>query len=195
MMSPNVNLTIGQVTWVRSLAEERKILPWLWRPRGKGMRCFTGKTRSADATRKTWDRAVIALSELADQAAQGGIGLVLETHDLNLLDTLEGTFELLDWVNYASVGMIFRPSTSFPDRFRVKRALGDRIFHVHANNGRNGQRTYLASGIMDWDEIISELIDLGFKGFISMEWFGEQPAEVAQPERKALRNWVEGPKP
>jgi sugar phosphate isomerase/epimerase len=50
--------------------------------------------------------------------------------------------------------------------------LGDRLLHIHARDG-DGLSDYLrpvGAGVLDWEGIVRALKDVGYQGFISMEW-------------------------
>jgi sugar phosphate isomerase/epimerase len=140
---------------------------------------------SADATDHQWNLAVSSIQQLADDARD--LTWALETHPRNLMDTVPATRKLLERIDRANVGLIFQPSTFTPDELQAADALGTAVRHVHATNTNDDGKCLLAEGIMDYPAILSRLEALGFDGYVSIEWMGENPREVARREAQYLR--------
>ncbi len=190
MVSPYFDFTTSDETAEASLAHGREVLALARRLGGRNVRCFTGKTGSAEATPAQWDRAVRCLRALADAAAGDGIGLALETHSRNLMDTVASARDLVERVARANVGLILQPGTFAADPLGATRALAPLARHVHATNRKDGERARLEEGAIDWSAVLAILVDAGFGGAVSVEWMGEEPEAVARHEAAALRRLI-----
>lgn len=192
MISPYFNFTTSDETAAESMALAQLVLHAARRLRAGGVRCFTGKTASADATPEQWSRAVRCLRELGDASRADGIAWCLETHSWNLMDTIDGSRRLIEDVARDNVRLILQPSTFHEQWLAAVDALLPYARHVHATNSRPGADgkavgCALADGAMDWRLIIARLRAAGFVGHVSIEWFGEDPAGMARREAPWLR--------
>ena len=112
----------------------------------------------------------------------------METHSRNLTDTVTGTLRLIELVGRPNLKVIFQPSTFHPDELVALEALAPHTVHVHATNSRDGKASTLSEGDMDYRIILGRLRERSFDGFVSVEWFGEDPAGAARREAKFLRS-------
>lgn len=173
MLSSYYNFTKSPEHARDSLANGHRVLAEAVELGARNLRLFTGNHRSADASQTQWLRTRDCLRELCDAAASHNIGLCLETHDWNLMDTVPGTLRLLELVDRPNLGLIFQPST-FGNQYRwALEQLAPWTRHVHAtNNGLLGQ------GKMDYEAILSRLLARGVSGYVSVEWMGASPERV-----------------
>ncbi len=185
MVSPYFDFTTSDATARTSLELGHRVVEAARDVGARGVRCFTGKAGSADADESQWLRAVTGLRGLADAAPD--LTWALETHAHNLMDTVESTAQLVERIDRPNIGLIFQPSTFMDDALAALYRLGPWIHHVHATNRREGERALLGEGDLDYPAIIVALREVGFKGCISVEWMGEDPATVAQQEARYLR--------
>lgn len=172
MLSAYYNFTKSAQHAADSLAKGHRVITQARRLGAGNIRIFTGNHRSADASPEQWQRTRSCLQELCDHAGQHGIGLCLETHDWNLMDTVEGTLRLLNLVDRRNLGLIFQGSTFGPSRWRW--ALGHLrpwVRHVHAPPGSHG----LAADPYDYTAQLASLLRGGFAGFVSLEYMGPDP--------------------
>jgi sugar phosphate isomerase/epimerase len=161
---------------------------------GRGIRCFTGKTASKDATPVQWNRTVRCLQTLADETKTDGISWCFETHSWNLMDTIPAARKLVEDIGRENVKLILQPGT-FPDHWlQATRELAPLTRHVHATNKAKDRNEGcgLEAGAMDWQQIIATLKSAGYGDFISVEWFNTEQAEVAlQRESRFLRQLLD----
>ncbi len=186
MVSPYFDFTTSDASAQASIAQGMTVISAAREVGAAGIRCFTGKTGSAEATAEQWDRAVDGLQRLADAA--GDLTFALETHARNLMDTPEATERLIKRIDRSNVGLIFQPSTFFADPQGALARLAPWTRHVHATNRRGNDRALLGEGELDYPALIAALRKAGFNGCISVEWMGDDPADVARQEAHYLRS-------
>ena len=182
MVSPYFDFTSSDQSAADSLVEALWFLQFARRLGSRAVRVFTGKTGSATATEEQWTRAARCLRTLADASAADGIIWALETHANNLMDTVEGTLRLLRLVGRPNVRLIFQPSTFRDEYVRATEALAPYACHVHGNHYGGGE--------IDFRKVLGRLKSVGFHGFVSVEWMGEDPESAARDEARALRELI-----
>ncbi len=185
MVSPYFDFTTDGDRAAASVAEGRALVPPARRLGSRGIRCFTGRVGSEEATEEQWVRTVACLRDLADGAPD--LLWALETHDRNLVDTIPAALRLVEEVDRANVRLIFQPGT-FPEAYmEACRALAPVSCHVHATNRAGGGRSGLEAGDMDYGAVFACLAEADFDGFVSVEWMGEDPAGAARREGPYLK--------
>ncbi|MFW6061722.1 MAG: sugar phosphate isomerase/epimerase family protein [Planctomycetota bacterium] len=188
MISPYFNFTTSEETAAESVREGLEVLSVARRLNSRGIRCFTGKTASADATEEQWQRTARSVQQLADSTRPGRTIWAFETHSWNLMDTQESSLELMRRIDRSNVGLIFQPSTFGEQYMEALDNLAPHIRHVHATNKADGERSLLGEGDMDYEQIVAGLRRIGFDGYISVEWMGDDPAGTAAREAEYLRD-------
>lgn len=190
MLSSYYNFTTSDELAKASLDHAEVILREARRLGSSGIRLFTGKTASRDATPEQWQRATSALQQLCDRSAGQPLQWCLETHSWNLMDSIEGTLKLLRLVERPNLKLIYQPSSFGLQYMEALDALGPHIAHVHATNHSGRAVASLAQGELDWARIVAGLKQRGFAGCLSVEWFGPQPEEAVQREAAYLRQLI-----
>lgn len=182
MLSGYFNFTKSPESAVSSLANGRRVLARA-RALGIGMiRIFTGNHRSRDADEEQWARAADALRTLCDEAAPDGITLAAEIHDWNLVDSVEGCERLIALIDRPNFGLIFHPSHFSPDPLPALERLLPHVRHLHATN----PPATLADGAIDYPRLLAALDRLGYAGWLSVEYFGDDPAGRCRREAEFL---------
>ena len=191
MIAPYFNFTTSDESAAESLTVARRAIAIARVLGGRGIRCFTGKTASRDATPEQWTRTVRCLQELADETRADGINWCFETHAWNLMDTVASSRRLVTEIGRPNVALNLQPGT-FPDNWRsATRELAPLARHVHATNRAVEAKAAcgLAAGVMDWQEILGVLRAAGYRDYISVEWFDPDQAEaVLERESRYLRS-------
>ncbi len=140
----------------------------------EALRIFTGKHRSADADEQQWQRCADCLQELCDTAAAHGIVLALHMHDWNLIDTVAGTRRLINMVERANLRVLSKPSIYAPEHLAVHEALADVLqgIHLTAAHTIDGRSVpcRLAESDLDWPACIAHLRQLGYDGWLTLNW-------------------------
>jgi sugar phosphate isomerase/epimerase len=130
-----------------------------------------------------FDRIVIALRELADQAARHDLIVGLENEHACNISTGAETARVLAAVDHPHLKVVWDPANAFlsgeipyPDGYRLLPV--SRIVHVHAKDClvRDHRPVWgpLGEGGVDWKGQIRALEADGYRGFISLEthWGG-----------------------
>lgn len=180
MVSSYYDFTGSADKLAESLAHGRETIARARALGAAGIRVFTGKKRGGDASPAEWEQCCQALRRLCDEA--GPIILAAEIHDWNLMDTAENCERLVAAVGRPNFGLIWHPTHFGPDPLPTWLRLRQHVRHVHATNRGGG----LADGTIDWRAMLAALRRDGYAGWISVEWFGEDPDGVAQREAAYL---------
>ena len=183
MLSAYYNFTKSAQHARNSLALGHQVIADAQQVGAANIRIFTGNHRSADASPEQWQRCRRCLQELCDAASAADIGLCLETHDWNLMDTVEGTERLLELVDRPNLGLIFQASTFGPQSWHwALQRLAPWVRHVHAPPGKEG----LHGSAFDYEGQLRHLIEHGFRGFVSLEYMGQNPQHAINSDGRWL---------
>ncbi len=135
------------------------------------------------------DRVSTALRQVAEQAEQAHVTVVLETHDA--FSSARHVAQVLQAVNSPAVAALwdshhpYRVGESAQD---VIAALGKRIAHVHVKdafrlpNSTSWQLVLLGEGEVPVQEQLQLLQQRGYSGYISVEWEKRWHLELSEPE-------------
>lgn len=156
-----------------------------------------------DADGKKEERLIQAMRECGDYAAEYDVTLVIENHFNTMCVTAEKTAKVLEKINHPNVGALYdQPNLIFMQAEDFKSAigfLGEKIKHVHAKDlkfkeeevkfnascvshptedERNVVSRIVGEGICPWSQIIKELEEIGYDGWLSLEyerrWYPDQ---------------------
>lgn len=147
------------------------------------VRVFTGRPWGGptvgpdDATPEQWDRAVKGLQFLCDlYNRENGPDLCLECHAGSLMETSASTLRLLKDVDRPNLCVNLQlplgGKSSPEDVHETVEALGSRTKHMHIHNFPKDRKPgicSLAEGWIDYPAIIRRLVQLGFRGYASLE--------------------------
>lgn len=133
---------------------------------------------------KCFERVVVALRRLADQAAGQGLIIGLENEQACNIATGAETARVLEAIDHPNLKVVWDPCNAlvsgekpFPDGYR--RMSPGRIVHVHAKDCFVQDHTpnfgpFGECGI-DWKGQIRALVADGYKGYISLETHWQGP--------------------
>ncbi|MEF3307172.1 sugar phosphate isomerase/epimerase family protein [Paenibacillus sp. GYB003] len=140
------------------------------------------------------------LRKCAALAAEHGKSIVLEIHNVSLVETAESGLRLLDMVGASNVGLIHDAGNMYITDTDYGRdsviALGKRMFHVHVkdekrvaevgapgtfvNRTKHGDekflQTRLGEGEADHQPLFDALKETGYSGWITLECHAPFPA-------------------
>ena len=130
------------------------------------------------------------LASLSQWAQFRELTLGLEMHDNNFSDSATTTQELLDYVKSPALKTYWQPSfrSGADDPIESIELLGKKIINVHAQNAdENGKGCGLADGIIDYNEVVQKLADIGYDGYLEVEFIhGENKLSALQRDRDFL---------
>ena len=159
------------------------------------IRVFTGGGDSEQASISTWRAVVEGLRKLCQIGLESGVGLALETHAGHLHNTTDSTLRLIRQTGLPNLFVnldIFNLFARGEDPVGAFRRLlpWTRILHLK-NSVRVGERwrsgSSLAGGAMDYGPFLQALAGGNFDGYVSIEWFGDNPDAAAVTELEYLR--------
>jgi fatty-acyl-CoA synthase len=133
--------------------------------------------------------AVECLAPLADRAGALGVGVALETHDAFSSSVL--VRQVLDGVAEPAAGALWDTLHPFRVGEPVDETLGRlaaRLLHVHIKDGARPQQgdqwplTLLGDGVVPVRDALIALHQIGYDGWLSVEWEKHWHPEIAEPE-------------
>lgn len=212
MISPYFDLTGDEGAREKSLQRLNHLLEAAGVLGSPLIRVFTGLVGSAEATADQWQAAARCLRAMGERSRERGIRLALETHPRTLVDCVPSAQRLLALVDHPAVGLnldIYHMWEIHGDAVWVLELLAPHVMHVHAKNARlsEDQRrqanhpllhdkqargrfpgvTSLAEGDMKYQLFLESLQRRRLNGYVSVEWFGEEPEEAARRELAYLK--------
>lgn len=158
------------------------------------LRIFGGQIPAGVSGAQAVDSVVQSLLALADQAAQRGVCLALETHD-DWCDPQQ-VAAVMARVNHPNVGVNWDyqhttrvGKTSIDDAFT---ALKPFIRHVHFHDGTLATDKLeflpIGQGAYNHKRVLALLKSITYSGYLSGEWINWEPAEVHLPrELQAMK--------
>jgi sugar phosphate isomerase/epimerase len=153
-----------------------------------GIRVFGDKIQPGadhDATRG-W--IAEGIRKLAEKAKENGVEVWLETHG-DFASSAE-TLQIISESGCADTGIVWDPANAFTDGkeqpLGVARAFGGALRHVHLRDlqrqGAEWVPVLTGEGKFPLREIVEELQELGYGGFLSFEWEKKWRPQLAEPE-------------
>jgi sugar phosphate isomerase/epimerase len=125
-----------------------------------------------------FDRIVVALRDLAEQAAQHGVIIGLENEHACNIGTAAETAKVLAVLDHPNLKVVWDPANAvvageqpIPDGFKLLPLA--RIQHVHAKDctmdGHKPLWCELGTGVVGWPEQMDLLVRGGYTGWVSLE--------------------------
>ncbi len=190
VISPYFNFTGSDEEYRRSFELAKEFIGYAVRLGCPVIRTFVSNVGSARATPRQWKRCISVLREICGIAAQKDIIFALETHPGQLMDSTEMTLRLLREVDASNLKVLLDIWHLFneggDDPLGALEKLFPYVVHIHAKNmvrSKEGAKVVsLSKGDMDYDLFFRRLREKDYKGFISIEWFGDKPWEAAEHE-------------
>lgn len=125
-----------------------------------------------DASAEQWDAAIRGLAYLCVEAEKHGVRFCLECHPGVLHDNSHHALRLIDGVKSPSLTANPQVPLLGEDPWYSIGRLAGHIAHFHAHNWSDhleGKLTFLGSGILDWEAILTMALEDGFDGYVSIE--------------------------
>lgn len=157
-----------------------------------GLRVFGGAPVDGSGLEAGIPLAAERLQALAPRAAEAGVELWVETHDVLSLGADVG--RVLDLVRHPAVGAVWdvmHPLRNGESLSATRAALARYIRHVHLHDARLDPKTVdivpLGQGEIPLADVAALLKEEGFTGYYSGEWFGTQ---MGATEDEALARFL-----
>ncbi len=142
-----------------------------------------------------YSQAVDEIGKVADLAGGYGLKALLETHMGNIMPSASLAWRLVKDFSPERVGVIYDPGNMAKEGYECYRMgmelLGPHLAHVHVKNGSmekgamrpDGTQEWrlrwvpMKEGVADWRQILTDLVAVGYEGYLSSENFSEEPTE------------------
>ena len=156
------------------------------------IRVWVGNTGSAEADAGQWEKAISGFQVFADRAKDAGMLLVVEMHNGRLSDTAEGCLRLVEGVDRSNFRMNFQPMYHHTpaEMMETLRQVATYVTTVHAQNyvatGSN-ERALIEQGLVNYRAVVEELKQVGFDGYLEVEFVKEDDPEALKADAAFLR--------
>ena len=213
MLSPYFNVTGNEADWEATLIEAKTSFKHAIALKTSLVRTFTGFLGSDEVDTANRRLASDRLTFLCDLAAECNLELALETHPRTLVDNVDSIHKLLNdvardnlvlnldiyhmWEKHQNPEWIWGQLKPYVRHVHAKNALippsnGEEypLFHDKRGLQEIGGVVYLGDGNMDYKPFLAALARDGYKGWISVEWFGGDPYNAAAHELDWLSNEI-----
>lgn len=150
---------------------------------------------------KHWDMFVSAMRRASTIAAESSLNLTLENRNNTMTPHTDSMTRLLRHVGASNLGATFNVSQAFLHREILEWAAhkyGKNVLHVRACDA-DGLACYnlpIGEGIIDWSDLIDGLSEVGYDGYISLEWLNDAQAfehvqeSLAYLKKRMMRSGV-----
>ncbi|WP_027093328.1 sugar phosphate isomerase/epimerase family protein [Cohnella thermotolerans] len=147
-----------------------------------------GKSAPGSSAHEEWNHAAASLREAGEYAASRGIRLAIEAlnrFETYLVNKLEVAKKLVEEVSVSSVGImadLFHMNIEERNPCQAIRNIADHLVHVHiADNTREAA----GLGITDFESVLRTLLEVGYKGPLTMEFLPPVSNPYAAASMKA----------
>ncbi|WP_254634985.1 sugar phosphate isomerase/epimerase [Paenibacillus sp. GbtcB18] len=176
------------------------------------IRIFPGGPNAFLAADYHYEKAAHWLRKCAAEARRHEKKILLEIHNVSLIETVESSMRLLEMIGEDNVGLIHDAGNMYISDTDFGRAsvtgLGSRLLHVHVkdekripeaggpgtfrNVTRHGEEHFLqcrlGEGEVDHRELFEALAETGYGGWVTLECFAPYPPlEQLAHDRDAVR--------
>jgi len=161
-----------------------------------------GVVTGEDPYEEVHERALVALKELAEEAARAQVHIGVENVGNNMLLSPLEMRQFIDsvgspWVGaYYDVGNTIYMHQGWPEQWI--RILGQRIRKIHLKDHNTAAPTVdvplLAGDAINWPEVMAALREVGYDGFLTAEFvpYRHYPLKLAQDALASLSILVSG---
>jgi sugar phosphate isomerase/epimerase len=152
------------------------------------LRVFGGDVPEGESREDCFKRAADKLSRMGKKAVQRGKRVLLETHDA--FSSGAEVAELLELTNEEGTGVLWdlhHPYRQGESPAETAELIARRTYHTHVKDSKDGGYTPLGEGDVPLEELVKELHEAGYTGYLSLEWEKAwhpelAPGEVAFPQ-------------
>ncbi len=168
----------------KDVAEGERMIDLAAQVRAPYMRVFGGEVPDGESLESCRARAADKLSRLGRYGDGRGVRVLLETHDA--FSTGESVAALLAAAGDTGTGVIWdvhHPHAHHEPLEKTVALIGRRTYHVHVKDGKeDGTLTLLGEGDLPLRDQLAALRDMGYTGYLSLEWEKAWHPEIADPE-------------
>jgi L-ribulose-5-phosphate 3-epimerase len=161
-------------------AEVDRTLAWMAGSRRLGsrfLRTFAGWPEGPRAAR--WPAMVATLRDVCQRAERAAVHLVLENHNHGgFVQRAEDTLALFAEVPSPALALLL-DTGNYVDGLVSIRRTAHLARHVHAKFRQVGPDG--RDALVDHEAVIAELRRVGYRGYLSVEYEGQEPGETAVP--------------
>ncbi|MCU4743026.1 sugar phosphate isomerase/epimerase [Natronoglomus mannanivorans] len=154
------------------------------------IRVWAGQEEYQDATDDHWADVVRDTTDLADRAADRGLGVTVEKHEGTVTNTEAGARELIEGVDRENCGLNWQPLFEFDAETILEeaRSLAPLSNNVHlqavAEHGDSWHdRSLLEDAYFDVPTILEAFAETGFDGYVEVEFVTDDLEVEAAIER------------
>jgi sugar phosphate isomerase/epimerase len=182
----------GLADEARRRAEADRTVEWMAGARRLGsrfLRTFAGWPEGSRDAR--WPAMVETLRTVCDRAERAGVHLVLENHNHGgFVQRADDTLALFDLVPSPALSLLL-DTGNYVDGLASIRRTAHLARHVHAKLRQVGPDG--RDALVDHEAVLAELRRVGYRGYLSVEYEGQEPGETAVPRGLAYLRRLLGP--
>ncbi len=165
-------------------AEGERMIDLAVELRAPYLRVFGGDVPEGESLESCRARAAKKLRRLGEYGAAREVRVLLETHDA--FSTGEAVAALLAAAGDTGTGVIWdlhHPHAHGEPLEKTVALIGSRTYHVHVKDGKDdGTLTLLGEGDLPLRDQLAALRDMGYAGYLSLEWEKAWHPEIPDPE-------------
>jgi len=160
------------------------------------IRSFVGHISSRRASPEQWGQIVRDMKNVMNKADQYEVDIAVEVHYDTFIDNTESVLQLLGEVDHPRLKLVFDGANLNVERINQMEALSllyPLVRHVHIksynwdyDNWYKSTPVPVFDGDIDNRALIMELERLNYKGYISLEYFGEMKESNI---KRSLQEW------
>ncbi|MFC7681438.1 sugar phosphate isomerase/epimerase family protein [Paenibacillus sp. GCM10028914] len=180
------------------------------------VRIFQGGPNAFLAADYHYEKAAYWLRKCAEEARQHDKRILLEIHNVSLVETSDSALRLLAMIGADNIGLIHDAGNMYIADTNYGsdsvHSLKSKLFHVHVkdekriaeagaagtftNRTRHGMEHFLqcrlGEGEVDHRELFKALLDTDYKGWITLENFAPYPVEERLAyDLEVVRQWMD----
>ncbi len=154
------------------------------------VRVFAGRVPKGHTEEDAFQWTIDALKECVEYASKSGIVIALENHG-GITSTADQVLKIINAVSSEWFGINLDLGNYRQNTYEDIRKTAPYAVHVHAKFLQVGPKGN--DEILDYNKIIEILNDVGYKGYLSIEYEGKEDPKTAVPRAvKFLKTLIKG---
>lgn len=135
---------------------------------------FKVKIQPGYDPQRLWETLVDTMRFCATEAAEAGLGFLIEPRVGENIANTDGMLRLIEHVGHDNLGVVLDTGHQNAQKEILPLAvhkLGKRIKYIHAsdNDGRENEHLAVGRGTIDWEALFQALRDVGFDGWVGVD--------------------------